>query len=385
MPRAKKPPRLFLRKDKPTEADRAAGIIPQSWVIRDGARFIRTGCPESEIERAEGELLKYLGTKHSPIKRNSEASALSVLDVLTVYTDEKVAKTARPKETNSAVDRLLDFWSEMAVSEILGPTCRAYVISRGTESGGRRDLEVLRAAVKHYKREYGMLAEPVFTLPEKSLPRDRWLTRSEAARLIWACYRAKGSWKGVDVEGDMLKRRHLVRFILIAIYTGTRHDAILRLGWMPNTLGGWADLEKGVMYRRAPRTRETKKRTPTISIPDRLLAHMKRWRRLDAGIQTIVHYNGKPIGRLEKSFRSARAQAGLDDSVIPHALRHTAITWLMQSGIDINEVSSFCGVSVEELERTYWHHHPDFQQGVRTVRMGQRKQKAEPAKAANAI
>jgi integrase len=255
---------------------------------------------------------------------------------------------------------------------------------RGTDSGGRRDLEVLRAAVKHYKREYGMLAEPVFTLPEKSLPRDRWLTRSEAARLIWACYRPKGSWKGVDTEGDMLKRRHLVRFILIAIYTGTRHDAILRLGWMPNTLGGWADLEKGVMYRRAPRTCETKKRTPTISIPDRLLAHMKRWRRLDAGIQAIVNYNGKPISRLEKSFRSARAQAGLDDSVIPHALRHTAITWLMQSGIDINEVSSFCGVSVEELERTYWHHHPDFQQGVRTVRMGQRKQKAEPTKAANA-
>jgi hypothetical protein len=27
----------------------------------------------------------------------------------------------------------------------------------------------------------------VISLPPKGLPRDRWLTRSEAARLLWAC------------------------------------------------------------------------------------------------------------------------------------------------------------------------------------------------------
>jgi hypothetical protein len=45
--------------------------------------------------------------------------------------------------------------------------------------------------------------------------------------------------------------RHLARFILIALYTGTRHDAILRLQWIPNTAGGWIDLASGVIYRRA--------------------------------------------------------------------------------------------------------------------------------------
>lgn len=57
----------------------------------------------------------------------------------------------------------------------------------------------------------------------------------------------------------------------------------------------------------------------------------------------------------------------------PHALRHTAVTWLMQSGIDINDVSSFCGVTVEELQRTYWHHHHAFQESVATVRMGRKR------------
>ena len=36
--------------------------------------------------------------------------------------------------------------------------------------------------------------------------------------------------------------RHLARFILIGLYTGTRHDAILKLQWLPSTSGGWFDL-----------------------------------------------------------------------------------------------------------------------------------------------
>lgn len=370
MPRARKPPRLFLRKDRPSAEDRAAGVFPKSWVIRDGAKFVRTGCAESEAARAEQKLLEYLGEKHNPIHRNSPATALRIHDVLNVYSDEVAPKTARPKETDAAILRLNEFWGDMTVAEILGPTCRQFVDIRGTESGGRRDLEILRAAVKHYKAEYGMLAEPVFTLPDKSQPRFRWLTRSEVARLVWACYRSKGNDK----------RAHLVRFILISAYTGTRHGAVLRLQWMPNTKGGWADLEKGVLYRRPPNVRETKKRTPPIRIPDRLLAHMIRWRRLDKGILPIVHYQGEPVFRIEKSFRSAREHVKLDSTVIPHALRHTAITWLMQAGVDINEVSSFCGITIEELQRTYWHHHPDFQEGVRKVRMGNRKSSPEQAK-----
>ena len=43
----------------------------------------------------------------------------------------------------------------------------------------------------------------------------------------------------------------------------------------------------------------------------RLLAHMKRWERLDQGIRYWVHYNGQPINKLNKAFRAAVAAAGL--------------------------------------------------------------------------
>jgi integrase len=363
MPRPKLPARLVLRADRPTDEERAAGIKRYNWVIRDGDRYVRTGCAEGEIAQAADKLGEYLAeqkNERNPVKRNGKASELSVGDILSVYLEERASSTARPKETEASLFRLNEFWGHRKASQILGPMCREYAKVRGSVSGARRDLENLRAAVNHYKREYGLEFAPAITLPQKSISREKWLTRAEAAALLWACWRDKSN-----------KRRHLVRFILIGVYTGTRHDAILRLQWLPNTTGGWADLDNALIYRRAEKTRETKKRTPTARIPGRLLAHMKRWRALDQGILPIVHYHGRAISRLEKSFRSARAEAGLGPDAIPHALRHTAITWLMQEGHEINDVASWAGVTVEELQRTYWHHHPDFQGDIATKRMGQ--------------
>jgi hypothetical protein len=67
------------------------------------------------------------------------------------------------------------------------------------------------------------------SLPQKGEPRDRWLTRDEAAALIWQCWRYReqqrvhsGKGKGRPVFTTRRPLRHLARFILIGIYTGTR-------------------------------------------------------------------------------------------------------------------------------------------------------------------
>jgi integrase len=64
-------------------------------------------------------------------------------------------------------------------------------------------------------------------------------------------------------------------------------------------------------------------------------------------------------GQLGKEFWRTQ---GLGDDVVRHSLRHTAATWLMQAGVDMWEAAGWLGMTVEQLEANYGHHHPDFQE-----------------------
>ena len=78
----------------------------------------------------------------------------------------------------------------------------------------------------------------------------------------------------------------------------------------------------------------------------------------------FVEFNGKPVASVKKGFKTAVGLARLPGKVIPHTLRHTAATWLMQRGVPIWEAAGFLGMSAEVLQETYGHHHPDYLQGA---------------------
>lgn len=257
---------------------------------------------------------------------------------------EHAPTTASPKLIAEHIEGLTDFWGPKMVSEIKGATCRKFAATR-KESMARRQLETLRAAVNYFHKEYGLDPVPAFTLPKKHRPRTRWLTRDEAAKLLW----------------HARKTPHLARFILIGLYTGTRSGAILGLSWLPSVSNGYVDLEAGILHRSGSSQRQTNKRQPPVAIPARLLAHLRRWERMDGNLRTVVNWNGSSVQSIKKAFRSARINAKLDQDVIPHSLRHTCATWLMQSGVEIWQAAGFLGMTAEMVERNYGHHHPAFQ------------------------
>lgn len=345
MSRRKEPARLWFRADTGT------------WFIKDGSQRIPTGCSEDEVGRAQEVLAGYIAKQYQP-QRGGSSSEIKIGDVILVYIDEKANGTSRPKETLAALGRLNAFFGSSNVSEIKGRLCREFADHRQTESGARRDLEILRAAINHYHKEYGLDTVPAVTLPEKSLPRERWLTRSEVARLIRAARRTR--------QCD-----HLVRLILIGTYTGTRLGALLGLQWMANTTGGYVDLARGVIYRKAEgeRVAHNKRKTP-VKIAPRLLRFLRYWHAKDSAIDEtgkkvfikhVVHYKGEKITKPHKGFRTIRAEAGLGEDVTPHIFRHTRATWLAHAGVDPHQAAASLGLTVEEFERTYSHVSPEFQ------------------------
>jgi integrase len=162
-------------------------------------------------------------------------------------------------------------------------------------------------------------------LPDKSEGRDIWLTRNQAAGLIRAAWRANQIMQ--DRRTKRAVGRHLARFILVGLYTGSRSGAICGAALMPTIGRGHVDLERGVFYRRAVGARETKKRQPPVRLPDRLLAHLRRWHRLGIAKHAVVEWNGKPVRSVRKAFDAAVKAAGLNGlGITPHILRHTSAT-----------------------------------------------------------
>lgn len=323
-----------------------------TWVIRDGSRFKRTRCPREDRAGAEQALADYIASKYTP-PRGSGNSDILCGDVLLAYLKEQVPVMLSTRSQGTAKWNALSlapFWGKRPLADVRGATCRAYAEGRPA-SAARRELETLKAAINHWHREHGPLpAVPKVTLPPASVSRQRWLTRPEAARLLSAARQTP----------------HIARFVLLGLATGTRAGALLGLQWMPNTTGGWIDLDAGVMYRRGEGERETRKRRPAVRLGANILGHLRRWHRQDGGRGYVVTFDGSRIASIKTAWGKAVRRSGLE-GVMPHTLRHTRATWLMQAGVPPWEAAGSLGMTVQQLERTYGHHSPHFQRRAAEV------------------
>src|SRR5690606_12879928 len=226
--RRHKGPRVYLR-------ERAGR--PAQWVIRDGARETGTGCGAEDRAGADEALEAYLADKYTPPSGTSALDKLLIADIVNTYLKDRGPKVAEPDFLKYTALPVLEWWAGKTLADVKKAACDAYVDWRKekvSDQTARHDLKKLPAAIHHYHEAHGPLpAIPVVSLPEKAPPKERWLTREEVAQLVRAA-RARE------------QTHHVARFILGAVYTGTRSKAVLGLRWLPATTGGHVDLERGV-------------------------------------------------------------------------------------------------------------------------------------------
>ena len=309
--------------------------------IRDGTKTITTGTRDHR--EAEAALARYIAERNRPTGPGTP-DKVTVAEVLDLYGTEHAPTCKDTARIAYAIEGLLPTLGALPVSTIMGATCRRYAKMRNRAPGTiRKELGVLQAAINYCHAEGYLTAAVRVKMPPKPAPRDRWLSRNEVARLLRVARRNP-------------KSRHLCRFILMAIYTGTRKDALLRLQFMPNTQGGYINTKTGTMYRRGVGEVETKKRQPPIPIPRQLLAHLRRWER--NGSRYVIEADRMRIASIKTAWRTALAESGIDHCT-PHDLRRTAVTWAMQHGVDKWAACGYFGLTLEILESVYGHHHPD--------------------------
>lgn len=338
MPRRRKGARLWLRE--------RIGREPV-YVIIDGKKEIGTGCGVDDLAGAEKALAEHLAHTFRPNTQERDLSRIAVAEVLTMYGQDQPASKPSRALIGYHIGNLVGYWGEKSLADVRGSECRKYLEHRKPvkPSTVRRELKTLQAAINHWHKESPLAAVPKVTLPEEGERRERVLDRSEVARLLWAARK--------------LKLPHVARFILIGVYTGTRHHAILSLRWMPSLSGGHADLERKVLYRRGSAERETSKRRPAVQIPARLGAHLARWMRQDMADgqrSHIIHYNASKLAKMKRAWASVVREAGLGKDVTPHVLRHTCASWLLWQGMTVWDVAGVIGADATTVQKVYGHH-----------------------------
>lgn len=139
----------------------------------------------------------------------SSRNDIDIADVLSIYLDDCAVRHANQKRFRGRISRLNEFWGGMSLAAVTGPSCRLYAGYRGNSGGARRDLEDLRAAINHHAKEGLHRGIVRVALPAKGPARDVWLTRDQAARLLWTCWRTRemqtanrGTNRGQKIETD---------------------------------------------------------------------------------------------------------------------------------------------------------------------------------------
>lgn len=264
-------------------------------------------------------------------------------EVLADYAADRGTKVMAPERIAYAVEALTGYWEGRALSDVTPFTCGGYADHRKRSPGTvRRELTVLRAAI-NYSHRCGRITRTVAVdLPQRPEAKDRWLTRAEAAAIIRAARSPQA-------------RLYMPLFILIAIYTGRRSEAILSLRWPQVDLDA-----RRINFEELGRARTNKKRGKAVPIPPRLFPHLRRAKGRGTDLGFVLHRDGARLGKVYKGFKAACARAGVK-GVSPHTLRHTAATWLMRTGTDPWKASGYLSMSLETLLNTYGHHHPDHQ------------------------
>lgn len=256
---------------------------------------------------------------------------------------EEDPKVAYPQAIRNALGHIKRHFGDLPPSMISKATVRTYTAQRRRvgmkDSTISKELRFLRQALKYGVNEKWMPGpEPHVEIPGESVPRDRYLTREEFARLFFHA-----------------SPFHLRVFLALAISTAARGKHILALTW------DRVDFDRGfVRYR--PGASANKKTAP-IPMNSNLRPILEKAYEARGKSGRVIEWNGKRVLSVRRAYTRACTLAGLSDAH-RHDLRRTAASWAAQDGVPIEEIAQMLGDSVEMTRKHYAQFSADYLRGA---------------------
>ena len=231
---------------------------------------------------------------------------------------------------------LKEHFGNLRAYQLTNVHIHAYKEKRSHVRGAlREELIELRTTLNFAKENNWINSFPPISIPKQPQPKDRFITREEADKLLEAA-----------------NSMHLRIYIMIARSTAARKSAILGLTW------DRIDFTNGRIDFRDPELAENNKRRAIVPIDKELLEILKQ---MLAYAQTpyVIEYMGKRVSDIKKSFKKACIKAGLKD-VTPHTLKHSVISWLAADGYPLDQIAEFTATTYKTVDRVYRKYSPEY-------------------------
>lgn len=321
-----------------------------TWSEGHRSRRVSTGTTN---EREAKDALAAFRLEHGR-KREAEPSEIAIATVLNDYVDGYAVNLPSAEQAKIARKHLLAFYGAATVSLIGPSTHDEYEAVRKKAGVGNdtinRERVVLRAALNRARKHGWLKTTPHVPSLPASPPRERYLTREEAARLLRAC-----------------KSPHMRLFVRLGLYTGARPGAILDLTWDRVDF-----VNRRISFIRPSRYTGNKKRA-VVPMGGALLRAM-RFAHRKAKTKSVIEYDKAPVLSVKKAFARAAGSVQLE-GVSPGTLRHTAATWAAQSGVDFYQIGGMLGQRIAATTERYAKHHPDYLMGAANAMLRGARQK----------
>lgn len=244
-------------------------------------------------------------------------------------------------------------FGKLTADDITANLCRRYTLERcvkASQGTAWTELTRLRSCTNWAVKKRLITFKPDIWVPQKPEPKDRVLSIDEIGKLLDGCVMP-----------------HVKLFIILALATAGRTEALLELTW------DRVDFERGVInlklkVEQNPLTKKVRKGRSVVPMNE--WARVALWEAKQGALtDNVIEWNAESVKSIRKGFTEAVKRAGLGEwvqhpeepdekvfrsDVTPHTLRHTAASWLESDGIPMGQISRFLGHKTESVTRNIY-------------------------------